>query len=726
MTMLAEQPMPSFTALDGKIGKILILGGGAVVKQCFLPAFVELGLEPLTTVVEPRPDQHGFEKVRIVVDDFRSFASSNDLSRFSHCIVALPNSLHHEAVSEALRRGLHVLCEKPLALRASECQQLAELAEKQERVLAINMVRRLFHTSQIALDVIRNGWLGALRLVRMSHGGSYAWPVSSLAPFDPINGGVLADMGIHYLDLAEMLFGGLRPVSYRDDCAGGVESECEFELNGDSSLPVTLSLSRTRTLKNQIEIVGSTGTLRIGVDSFDRCALETAPGETITLSGPEATRTCFEDYFAKQVSRFLHASFGSDHGLANAQSAACSVGLIEWAYSNRQKLRPERRFVGTREHLSDGGIYVTGATGFIGSHLMDRLNRDGATDITAGYHSLKSCAGISRYSVSFHNTDLLNPAHVQQAVRGRRYVFHLAYGREADARSITVQGTKNVVEAAVQEGVEAVVVLSTMYVLGHPGGLVDETHEYQPFGGVYGAAKAEMERWCLDRAKRSGKTRIVVLLPTCVYGPRGKTYTETPASLAREGRFCWIAGGCGIANVNYVENLVDAMILAALRTEAHGRRFIINDECLSWRDFLTPIVEPWLDSIPKPSPGEFAQLCAPPPGPGMSTVLKAMLQSREFTETLRATWLANQLRPAIKKYAPGLARLRPPVARPTALADARKAPPPWLAEVYGGTTTRFSSESARAVLGWKPRIACAEAMEETLNWLWEQGLHPRV
>jgi nucleoside-diphosphate-sugar epimerase len=287
-----------------------------------------------------------------------------------------------------------------------------------------------------------------------------------------------------------------------------------------------------------------------------------------------------------------------------------------------------------------------------------------------------------------------------------------------------VDGTKNVVEASIAEGVEAVVILSTMYVLGHPSGVADETAPYLPTGGVYGTAKAEMERWCLKRAKTCRSTRVVLLLPTCVYGPRGRTYTELPVSLARDKQFCWIDGGSGIANVVYVENLVDAMILAATAKNAHGQRFIINDECLSWHEFLSPLLGPWLATVPSPSAEEFRELVAPSAGPGMYDVVASIVRSPEVWDTVARTRVANQLRPVLKKYVPSVSRLRREASAGRSVAAAfRKRPPSWLADVYGPTTTRFSSERARRILRWSPVVARETAMAQTLEWLRQYGLH---
>src|SRR5437660_205157 len=125
--------------------KLLILGGGAVVRECFLPAVASLGLLDRTAVVDPRCTAASFSMpAEIISEDFGRFFVSGGAAGMSHCIVALPNALHVQAVTLTLEAGLDVLCEKPLALRRTQCEELAGLAERLGRVLAVNMVRRRF------------------------------------------------------------------------------------------------------------------------------------------------------------------------------------------------------------------------------------------------------------------------------------------------------------------------------------------------------------------------------------------------------------------------------------------------------------------------------------------------------------------------------------------------------------------------------------------------------
>jgi nucleoside-diphosphate-sugar epimerase len=371
-------------------------------------------------------------------------------------------------------------------------------------------------------------------------------------------------------------------------------------------------------------------------------------------------------------------------------------------------------------------VLITGATGFIGVHLVDHLARGATAPLTVTFRSYASCATVSRFPVTYARLDLTNPGDLRALVRGQRYVFHLAVSRNPDTeQQVTVEGTRQLVEACIAEGVESVVILSTMYVMGHEQGVIDETAPYRPIGGSYGRAKAEMEQWVLTRARSARATRLTVLIPTCVYGPGGDTYTEGPVSFAREGRFAWIDGGQGIANVVYVTNLVDAMVLAATTPAAHGERFIVSDDSLTWRAFLTPLLGPWAGRVPAPDAAAFEQMCHVAETPtGVRDVVRAVVRSPDVWDAVTRTRIATRLRPLVKKYAPAVVRLRRQ-ARPFAATPptdaAAPVPPLWLREVFGPASARFKADKAAAQLGWTPSTPTSRALALTASWLEARG-----
>lgn len=186
-------------------------------------------------------------------------------------------------------------------------------------------------------------------------------------------------------------------------------------------------------------------------------------------------------------------------------------------------------------------VLVTGGAGFIGSHIVDELVRSGAADVvvldnlTRGRREHLGSA-LASGRARLVEGDIRNPADVERAMKGVSLVFHQAAIRITQcseeprlAKEVLVDGTFNVLEAAVRAGVRRVVAASSASVYG----LADEfpTREsHHPYRNrtLYGTAKLFGEGLLRSFNDMHG-LNYVALRPFNVYGPRmdihGK-YTE--------------------------------------------------------------------------------------------------------------------------------------------------------------------------------------------------------
>lgn len=142
---------------------------------------------------------------------YASFAELLDDSSVGVVHLASPNRLHYEQCRQALAAGKHVVCEKPLAMTATEAAELATLAAKAPAVTAVCYNVRYYPLCLEARQRVRSGQLGEVRHVV----GSYMqdWLVNE-SDFNwrvlPSEGGALravADIGTHWLDLVQALTG---------------------------------------------------------------------------------------------------------------------------------------------------------------------------------------------------------------------------------------------------------------------------------------------------------------------------------------------------------------------------------------------------------------------------------------------------------------------------------------------------------------------------------------
>jgi predicted dehydrogenase/nucleoside-diphosphate-sugar epimerase len=726
--------------------RLAVLGGGAVTQQFYLPAARLLDDVHVAAVVDPSIDTgstsagegvaaHAPQPLSMT---FQEFLADRPLLRdleLDAVVVALPNALHEAAVTEGLSAGLHVLCEKPLSLEEVSCLRIAQAGQEARKIVAVGMVRRLLPSVTALRCALAGGLLGELQTVGVEDGGSFHWAANSGSFFRAENGGVLTDLGIHYLDLLTELLGPLEPVRYTDDFAGGCEANALFHLRTHQGVPVRLALSRDRGLGNAMRLTGSKGTLEVRKGDETACAW--LPAEPLAVKARLTPRSPFArpdwplnlvSCFAQQLWEFARAVRGSSPVRVTPHDAAQKVRLIEWAYRQRQAAPGRTTGRGASPGRAGRQVVVTGGTGFIGGRLVERLTAEEEWGrVIVPVRNYQTCVQAARFPVDLPSIDLLDPASTRRALAGAHHVFHLAYGSGRDAARVTIEGTRNVVEAAIEDGAESVVVLSTINVFGYPDAdrLVDESWPYSPAGGEYGRSKAVIERWCLRRARSSGPTRVVVLNPSCVYGIGGKTFTRMPVEFARQNAFCLVEGGRGIANYTYVDNLVDAILLACRCEAAHGKRFLINDGWCTWAEFFTLLLGPAAAGLPSYTKAELANLARSQPGSRWRDIVRAATRSPELMAAVSQHPVLGRVKRLIGERFPRLVqRLRP---QPNAdggqaVPLPRPVPPAWLSDLFGPTTTRFSADQARRVLGWQPRVSLEEGQRRTVAWLWAQGL----
>jgi len=705
--------------------RLAILGGGGITTGYYLPALEGCPEIELLAIVDPSPTSAAEVKAagytgKILQWTAEAFLANPALLaelRLDAVVVATPNFLHESATCKALELGLNVLCEKPLTLTELGCKQIEKASKKSGKLVAVGMVRRLVTTLALAKEVLESKSLGELEEVIVEDGGPYGWISTSGIFFDPRSGGILADMGVHYLDMLQSLLGALTPVEYRDDNVGGCTSDLDYRLVTKSKVPVRLTLSRNRKLSDRFTFRGKKGTLIFKNGTYDRVWIqrensENARWEMLTTNDSFTSTPVTEltPFFTKQFAALAKSIRAGTAPTATVKEATEVIRLIEWAEQNR-KFEKKTDDKG-RPRIPASAVTVTGGAGFIGSHLLERLHEVGAS-LTAPVRNYKTCSLIARLPVRLPRFDILNYESVREVTKGSRYVFHLAVGQGNEAAKVTVQGTKNCVEAAIANGAECVVVLSSMYVFGQADkAQIDENSPYRPTGGEYGSSKAKMEKWCLARARTSGKTRIVVLNPSFVYGPRGEAFTLLPLNLAKKDQFCWVDGGVGSANYVYVDNVIDACLLASTTEKAHGQRFLINDGECSWKEFLTPVLGELAASVPSLTTEEILRRNREQFG--FKTLLRKLLGSEDFRAVVKALPFFPLLKKAARSFRPPR-RATPGGARGT--QKAAGLPPDWLPNLFRPVSVSVNCDKAQRELGWKPRVSLREGQAKTLTWL---------
>ncbi|HEX8423129.1 MAG TPA: Gfo/Idh/MocA family oxidoreductase, partial [Pyrinomonadaceae bacterium] len=365
---------------------------------------------------------------------------------FAHAdaaVVAVPN-VHHAALSaRLLEAGLHVLCEKPLALGVAEAAGMIEASERAGRLLACGFARRFLNSTALAADVLRRGLVGAP--VRFEVRESvWNWPLNR-ATFDPksAGGGVLIDLGPHVLDQLAAWLGPVEVEAYEDDNGGRVEAFARASLScgtGAGRVPGVVQLSRAYRSVNRARIICTDG--YIDVDPHVREEIKVVFGRDSEAKGnfqttAHADPSASGDPFVRQMENFVGAIRGEAALVVPARAAMPTVAAIEACYRMRRRA-PElwnrtgagqsagqSAGQGARQGAGVGGrvegqrgyqkILVTGAAGAVGSRLVEMwAQEERLGELRCMVRSYRTAARIMRYPLEVVEADLTDEAAVRR------------------------------------------------------------------------------------------------------------------------------------------------------------------------------------------------------------------------------------------------------------------------------------------------------------------------
>ncbi len=210
-------------------------------------------------------------------------------------------------------------------------------------------------------------------------------------------------------------------------------------------------------------------------------------------------------------------------------------------------------------------VFITGASGFIGGKIAERLLGAGRP---VRVLSRRPLPALENLGAEVLRGDLDNLAALRRGCEGATTVFHVAgrvgvWGPDADFFKVNVEGTSNVIVACRSAGVRRLVYTSSPSVVYNGGDLagVDESVPLCTQAPcAYPTSKAAAER--LVQAAHSGELATVSLRPHLVWGPGDRNVVPRVLALARQGRLKIIGSGKNRVDVTHIANVVDAHLLA--------------------------------------------------------------------------------------------------------------------------------------------------------------------
>ncbi len=324
-------------------------------------------------------------------------------------------------------------------------------------------------------------------------------------------------------------------------------------------------------------------------------------------------------------------------------------------------------------------VLVTGATGLLGSHLADRMVARG-NRVRALVRPGSPTQFLDELGVEIVRGDLTDKAACKAAVAGVARVFHCAakvgdWGRWREFQTGCIDATRTLAQAAATEGIDRFIHISSTSAYGHPAEGRVPIDESAPLGqniwvlDYYTRSKVDCERVLWELA--GAGLPLTVIRPSWLFGERDRTTVPRLVREFRRGRVLVVGKGDNPLSAVYAGVVADAAILAANDPDSRGEAYNITSQGrISQREFL----DMFADALHVPR------------------VTRQVPYSLAFWGGFFLE-LQDRL----------LMRSRPPrVTRYGA----------WLL----GRDLEYSTEKARARLGWQPSVGYAESIERTLRW----------
>lgn len=335
--------------------KLGLIGCGAAMQALHLPAILQTPDVKIHWIIDS--DLHRIKPIADRVKVPNRDVDYRKVEDVDAVVIGTPHFLHAPMTMHFLEKGVHVLCEKPLALKASDALSMVALAEYKKCILAVGVFRRFYHVSGFMKRVIASGWLGPVARINVEEGGKYDWDLQSrfMMEKEKAGGGVLVDTGSHTLDRLIWLLDvdKAHVQRYADNNRGGIETDCELDLTvtwRNRDIPIHMELSRTRLLNNTFEISFEHGRLVVPVNdpssafvSDERLSAGFEPDDSNSFyveaaKGFDFAGKGIAPYFLLQFQSFCDAINETGPLINSGASVLPCVQIIEYCYQNREEL----------------------------------------------------------------------------------------------------------------------------------------------------------------------------------------------------------------------------------------------------------------------------------------------------------------------------------------------------------------------------------------------------
>jgi predicted dehydrogenase len=329
-----------------KKGKVryAVVGLGHIAQSAVLPAFknAKKNSELVALVSD---DQEKHEKLGAMYN-----ARTYTYDEYENCLrsgnidavyIALPNNMHHDFTVRAAENGVHVLCEKPMAVTENECLDMIRIADENQVKLMIAYRLHFEETNLKAIEIVQSGEIGEARLFR----SVFSMPVKEgdIRVQRELGGGTLYDIGIYCINAARYIFREepTEVAAFLGNNADPRFKEVEemvsaiLRFPGDRHATFTSSFSTEKTASYQV--VGTAGNLIVDPTYGYSGELK----YQLTVNGKTQKKTFSKrDQFAAEILYFSDCVLNNIQPEPSGEEGLADIRIIRALYESANTGRP--------------------------------------------------------------------------------------------------------------------------------------------------------------------------------------------------------------------------------------------------------------------------------------------------------------------------------------------------------------------------------------------------
>jgi nucleoside-diphosphate-sugar epimerase len=321
-------------------------------------------------------------------------------------------------------------------------------------------------------------------------------------------------------------------------------------------------------------------------------------------------------------------------------------------------------------------VFITGATGFIGSHLVTRNLEKGNRVRALVRPGNPQIRGLEKRGVEVAAGDIRDRDVIRRAAEGMDTIFHCAavvtdWGPWKLFQEVTIGGSENVCRAAQECGAGRLVYVSTNDVFGpDESRVLDESCPFKPWKEPYPDAKIQAEKHAWE-CHREHSLPLTMVYPCWVYGEGDRTFVPLVAdAIVKRDMIFWKKNA--LVWPTYIDNLMDVMMQISEDDRAVGNGYLVHDgESVTFQDFCGAVAD--------------------------ALGVKRVRMHIPYAAAYAAGWVMETA-----------GRLFRSEKRPLLTTYSVK---------NLGSRLRFSIEKAERELGWTPAVSYHEGFARTMEWL---------